>query len=242
MSGEASPRAQPVLAAAGLALGYDGRLVLADVDLAIRSGEFWFLLGPNGSGKSTLLRAMLGLLAPRAGALHLHPELARRDRIGFVPQGCELNPLLPTTVREFVRLGLVGIRSTRGDTRERLAWALAHAGLDGMGDRSYWTLSGGQRQRCLLARALVRRPSLLLLDEPTLHLDPGAETALIRLLAALNRDEGLTLLVVTHDVAMARAYASHVAVASGGRVVAGTRAAMFGSAALADALGVEAAS
>ncbi len=232
---------EPVIAARGLALAYDGRRVLSDVAFRIEAGEFWFLLGPNGAGKTTLLRAILGLLAPAAGELRLHPDLASRERIGFVPQGCELNPALPTTVREFVRLGLVGIRTGRADAADRLAWALAHAGLDGMGARSYWALSGGERQRCLVARALIRRPRLLLLDEPTLHLDPGAETALLRLLSALNREEGLTLLVVTHDLDTARAHASHLAIAGGGRLLAGPRDAILASEALAAGmLGAEA--
>jgi ABC-type Mn2+/Zn2+ transport system ATPase subunit len=175
-------------------------------------------------------------MAPEAGALRLHRELARREHVGYVPQGCELNPALPTTVREFVGLGLVGIRATRAQAAERLEWALGHSGLAGMARRSYWSLSGGQRQRCLLARALIRRPHLLLLDEPTLHLDPAAEAALVQLLARLNQEDGLTLLVVTHDLEMARARASHLALASGGRLVAGPRDALVASHALERAL------
>jgi ABC-type Mn2+/Zn2+ transport system ATPase subunit len=198
-------------------------VVLADVNLTVRQGEFWFIVGRNGSGKSTLLRAIIGTLPPSTGALRLHAELARRERMGYVPQRCELNPTLPTTVREFVLLGLVGTRTTRTDERVRLEWALSRAGLAGMARRDYWALSGGERQRALLARALVRRPSLLILDEPTTHLDPEAEEALSGLLASLNREEHLTLLVVTHDVAMADRHATHVAVVEGGTVRAGPR-------------------
>jgi zinc transport system ATP-binding protein len=200
--------------------------VLAGVDLTIRRGEFWFVVGRNGSGKSTLLGAIVGTLAPRAGSLRLDPALAPRQRLGYVPQRCDLNPSLPTTVREFVLLGLVGLRATRADERARLEWALGRAGLGGMADRDFWALSGGERQRALLARALVRRPSFLVLDEPTTHLDPEAEEALSRLLADLNREERLTLLVVTHDVAMAARYATHVALVADGRVRGGPRAAM----------------
>jgi ABC-type Mn2+/Zn2+ transport system ATPase subunit len=215
-----------VLEARRLTLAYDGRAVLANVDLTVRRGEFWFVLGRNGSGKSTLLRAIVGTLPPRAGALVLHPELARRERMGYVPQRCDLSPALPTTVREFVLLGLVGSRARRGDERDRLEWALARAGLAGMARRDYWSLSGGERQRALLARALVRRPSFLVLDEPTTHLDPEAEAALSALLADLNREERLTLLVVTHDVDLAARHATHVALVEAGTVRAGPRDAM----------------
>ncbi|MGH7966754.1 MAG: metal ABC transporter ATP-binding protein [Candidatus Binatia bacterium] len=212
-----------VLTTTGLSLGYVDRTVLRDVNLEIRSGEFWVFLGPNGSGKSTLLRALVELLPPRSGHLWRHPERARPDVIGFVPQRCDLNPTLPTTVREFVLLGLAGLRVSRQDQARRLAWALEKIGLNGMERKSYWALSGGQRQRALVARALVRQPTLLLLDEPTSNLDPATEEALVQLLVALHRDQGLTVLLVTHEFALAARYATHVALAHTGTVLAGPR-------------------
>jgi ABC-type Mn2+/Zn2+ transport system ATPase subunit len=206
-----------------VALGYDGRPVLEHVILQVRRGEFWFLLGPNGSGKTTLLRAILGILPPRAGAVRLHPTLARREQTGFVPQRCDFNPALPTTVREFVLLGTVGIRTSRTDEAERLEWALVRAGLAGMGRHDYWSLSGGQRQRALVARALVRRPSFLILDEPASNLDSVSQEALLELLAELNSTENLTLLFVTHDIDLAAHHATHVALAGAGTVLAGRR-------------------
>jgi ABC-type Mn2+/Zn2+ transport system ATPase subunit len=204
-------------------LAYDGRPVLEHVTLQVRRGEFWFVLGPNGSGKTTLLRAILGVLPARAGAVSLHATLARREHTGFVPQRCDLNPALPTTVREFVLLGTVGIRTSRADEAEQLEWALVHAGLAGMGRRDYWSLSGGQRQRALVARALVRRPSLLILDEPANNLDRVSEEALLHLLVELNRTEEVTPVFVTHDVDLAGRYATHVALAGAGTVLAGAR-------------------
>jgi ABC-type Mn2+/Zn2+ transport system ATPase subunit len=225
-----------VLEACGLTLAYDGRAVLTDVDLTVHAGDVWFLLGPNGAGKSTLLRAVLGMLAPRAGTLRLHPTLAGRATTGFVPQRCELNPTLPTTVREFVVLGTVGLPG--GDERARLGWALDHAGLAGMERRDYWSLSGGERQRALVARALVRRPRFLILDEPTNNLDPGAEEALLALLADLRRDEHVTLLIVTHDLRIAARYATHVALVADGTVLAGPRDVVLTQANLTRAFGV----
>jgi zinc transport system ATP-binding protein len=213
-----------VLEARDLALAYDGgKRVLEHVALSVRAGDFWFLLGPNGSGKTTLLHAILGLVPPAAGELRLHPALGARERIGFVPQRCDLNPALPTTVREFVLLGTVGVRATRREEAARLEWALAHAGLAGMARQSYWALSGGQRQRALVARALVRRPSVLILDEPTSHLDPGVEETLLQLLAELNREERLTILVVTHHIRAAALHATHVGLIRDRTVVAGER-------------------
>lgn len=212
-----------VLRAAKLSLGYEDRTVLTDIDLVVEAGEFWFFLGQNGGGKTTLLKAVLGLISPQAGQLWLHPELASRERIGFVPQRCDLNPTLPTTVREFVLLGLVGIRASRKEQAERLAWALEKMGLSGLAAQNYWSLSGGQRQRALVARALVRRPTVLILDEPTNNLDRPTEDALLQLLVALNKEERQTLLFVTHNVSIAMRYATHVGLLYSGKMLAGPR-------------------
>jgi ABC-type Mn2+/Zn2+ transport system ATPase subunit len=206
-----------------LELGYTARKVLSDVNLEIHAGQVWFLIGPNGTGKTTLLRALLGMLAPRSGTLEIDSDLASRERIGFVPQKCVVNPSLPTTVREFVSLGLVGTPIRGARRRENLRWALERVGLGGLEHAAHGSLSGGQHQRALVARALVRRPSLLILDEPTEGLDPGSEEAFLRTLADLNREDGVTLLFVTHKLEIADRYATHVALFHDGRVVSGPR-------------------
>src|SRR4029450_10640313 len=175
------------LQATELTLAYGQRTVLEHVSFEIHWGEFWYCLGPNGGGKTTLLRAILGELPPRSGQLWLHPELTQRQRIGFVPQRCDLNPALPTTVREVVVLGNVGTRMPRREYRTRLEWALTKVRLQDRLRHNYWSLSGGQRQRALVARALVRQPSLLLLDEPTNGLDLPTADALLHLLAELHQ-------------------------------------------------------
>src|SRR5688500_15954247 len=124
--------------AIGLSLRYGQRLLLQDVTFAIRTGEFWFCVGLNGTGKSTLIRALLGMHQPAAGQLLRHPLLAIQYSLGFVPQRCDLNPSLPTTVREFVLLGLVGLRVSRQERAARLAWVLERVGLEGMGRYNYW--------------------------------------------------------------------------------------------------------
>jgi ABC-type Mn2+/Zn2+ transport system ATPase subunit len=222
-----APAEAPVLLrTSGLGLAWDGVPVLGDVDMVVHSGEFWALAGPNGAGKSTFLQAVLGTVPAAAGGIRRHPRLAAQEHIGFVPQRGDMAATLPTTVREFVLLGLVGTRTGRGERPARLAWALAHAGLAGLGAHDLWTLSGGQRQRALVARALVRRPSLLLLDEPTTHLDHASEERLLELLMHLNRADGLTILMVTHDVAALLPGVSHVALFGDGGVRAGSVAAM----------------
>ena len=210
-----------------LSLGYGHKTVLTDVNLTVRAGEFWCFLGQNGVGKTTLLRGLLGLLHAQVGRLWFHPELGRRERMGFVPQGCDINPTLPMTARELALLGLVGIRSDRTQQHERLAWALAKMGLSDLADKDYWSLSDGQRQRVLVARALVRRPTLLILDEPTTNLDLTMEDSFLQTLSALHAEECNTVLFVTHDVRVAARYATHVGLITAGTLVAGPRAQML---------------
>jgi ABC-type Mn2+/Zn2+ transport system ATPase subunit len=217
--------------------GYAGSVVLEGVDLKVRRGEFWFVLGPNGSGKTTLLRAVLGLLPTQGGSVERHSEHAALSRIGFVPQRCAFSPALPTTVREFVSLGAIGSDRPSFAAGADLTWALDRARLGGMEDRDYWSLSGGQCQRALVARALVRRPSLLILDEPTEGMDLGSEAEFLETLDAMHRSGETTLLFVTHRVEIAARYATHVALVYEGGVKSGTRDDMLHSALVEETFG-----
>jgi ABC-type Mn2+/Zn2+ transport system ATPase subunit len=202
----------------GVRLAYGRQVILDDVCMEVRRGESWFFAGPNGTGKTTLLKAILGLLLPAAGTIRTH---LGHDRIGFVPQRCDFHPTLRTTVREFVTLGLVGIKVDRGERRRRLSWALDRVGLARMQSHDYGSLSGGQRQAASVARALIRRPALLLADEPTSGLDLAAQHAFLNLLADLRRTERLTLVLVAHDLMLAARHCSHVALFHEGGVLAG---------------------
>jgi len=210
-----------LITAAGLTTGYRGQVVSREISLEIRSGERWFLLGANGSGKTTLMRTLLGLIPPLAGSISHAGGRLDRSRIGFVPQRIETPPSLPTTLGEFVRLGLVRARRDGSADEARVARALATVDLADREDRSLWTLSGGQRQRASLARALVREPQVLLLDEPTSGLDVAGEDAFLRLLVGLNRERGVTLVIVTHDADVAAELATHVALFAPSGIVTG---------------------
>jgi len=214
-------RTEPIVRLRGVRMGYRRDVVLEDVDLEIGSGDAWFVIGPNGSGKTTLLRTILGLIPPLAGEVWRSEPHAGPARIGFVPQISSVSTALPTTVREFVSLGAIGGDRPRESRGEDLRWALDRVGLGGMESKSYWSLSGGQRQRALVARALLRRPALLVLDEPTQGLDVGAEDAFLETLEHLSQESGTTLFVVTHRLNLAFDHASHVALVDAGTVLAG---------------------
>lgn len=227
----------PLLQVDNLSVAYGKRVILKQVNFAVHAGEFWFLLGSNGMGKSTFLNCLLGLIPPQHGNYQLHPVLRSRARIGFVPQQCSFNPSLATSVREFVSLGLVGIKTHRVEREAALHFALQQLNLTALAHRNYWALSGGQQQRVRVARALVRRPYFLLLDEPTNGLDLSIQTELLQDLAHLQQ-EGLTILLVSHDVQLAAQYASHVALFDSGRVQAGTADALLTTATLKQLYGV----
>jgi zinc transport system ATP-binding protein len=193
----------PAIQDEGMSFAYGGgEDVLSDVNATVPAGEFLAVVGPNGGGKTTLVRLILGLLQPNAGRALLfgRPPHHTRHRAGYVPQHLHFDPSFPVTVHDVVRMGRLGLGASRSEDRSAVSRALAEVGLARVERHSFADLSGGQRQRALIARALACHPELLVLDEPTAHVDPGAQSDLMELLHALN--ERLTVLVVTHDIAM----------------------------------------
>jgi ABC-type Mn2+/Zn2+ transport system ATPase subunit len=230
---------RPLLVMDGVTLGYGRQVVLGDVTLTIRHGEFLGIVGPNGSGKSTLLKAILGLHPPLKGRVQVAPSGGRgetRLHYGYVPQRDTVNPLFPLSVRQIVamgRFGRVGIgrRLDRCD-RAVVDEALARVGIADLSCREYSQLSGGQRQRTLIARALCGEPDLLILDEPTNGMDLASEHALLELIAQLHREGNLTCLMVSHLLNNVANYADRIAIIAGERLEVGERESMLDEARL----------
>ncbi|HYU15854.1 MAG TPA: ABC transporter ATP-binding protein [Candidatus Acidoferrum sp.] len=211
---------------ADLACRLGGREVLAGITLRLEPGETLALLGPSGAGKSTLLRAILGLLAPSAGEVHIGGRLAsaagrvivppEERRLGMVFQDLALWPHL--TVAGNLRFVLRARRLERADEARAIAEALESVGLAGLAERYPAALSGGERQRVAVARALVARPRAVLLDEPLANLDVALRAELVALFRTVLRDAGVPAVHVTHDPAEALALAHRVAVVEAGRI------------------------
>lgn len=205
----------PVVEVEGLMFSYrkGDAPTLEDVNFTIKCGESGCIVGPNGGGKSTLLKLMLGLLTPDRGSVKifgLTPDAAAR-RIGYMPQYHQLDAAFPATVLEVALMGrarknLFGRYSK--DDLEKTRSALAEMGCSGIEKRSFSTLSGGQRQRVLIARALASEPELLLLDEPTANIDPGAEEQFYATLELLKGR--MTVLTVSHDLGFVSRETDHI--------------------------------
>jgi len=202
-------------------VGYKGSVVLEDVSLTVGAGECVALLGPNGSGKTTLFKTMIGILPPLSGTMRRSdPDL----RLGYVPQRERLDAIFPVTVAEVVRMG--GHRRVRPflplpeASREIVADALARVGSAGWERRLFAELSGGERQRVLIARALVSKPDLLLLDEPTTGVDLATEHAIIDLVRELIAS-GLAIVMVSHNLGTVERVASRVVWVHHGRLFSG---------------------
>jgi len=212
-----------------VSFSWPGRPVLHGVSLTLEPGEFVGLLGPNGSGKSTLLRLIAGTLRPASGELRVaglvpggKTRAALARRVALVPQV----PILPDgfTVAELTLLGrlphLRPFQAERATDHTAARRALVAAEALDLAERTLGELSGGERQRASLARALAQEPALLLLDEPTAHLDPGVSQGIMATLRRLNRDEGLTVLAACHDINLAAATCPRLVLLHEGRIIA----------------------
>lgn len=189
-----------LISATGLGVRHGAGFVLSDVDFHIERGEIVTVVGPNGSGKSTLIRALIGLERPTTGTVERAPGLV----IGYVPQRLHIDASLPMTVRRFLSL-------PRRVRDADAAAALERTGVGGLERRQLVGLSGGQFQRVLLARALLARPDILILDEATQGLDQPGTAAFYRLVEEVRTETGAAVLMVSHDL--------HVVMAASDRVI-----------------------
>ena len=218
----------PVFAASGVEFGYGGAVRLAGASFEVAEGEILGLVGPNSSGKTTLLRLLSKVHAPDRGEIRFRGRplgaVARLDLardVAVVPQEEQL--AFPVSVEELVLMG----RFPRSEGRlfegpadlARAREAMSLAGVLELSDHLVDTLAGGERQRALLARALAQEPRVLLLDEPTSHLDLLHQRHLVGLLRQLNRERGMTVIFVSHDLNLAGELADRLLLLSGGRVV-----------------------
>ncbi len=224
-----------------LNLGYDGRAVLERISLTIERGEFLALLGPNGAGKTTLLRGVLGLIPPLAGRIEYgFDRLATPP--GYVPQRETLDPIFPLTVFEVVLMGtyarLAPLQPVGRRQRQRALACLEQVGLRDLTNRPFWVLSGGQKQRVLIARALAVEPEILLLDEPTSGVDPGAAAVIMDLISRLNQERGLTVVLVSHHLQLVRSLVRSVIWVEGGGAVKGPTETMLAPERIADIFGM----
>ena len=210
-----------------LCVGYDGKPVLQNLDFEVFAGDYLCIVGENGSGKSTLMKTILGLQMPIGGRI-LTGDGLRKNEIGYLPQQTQIQKDFPASVREIVLSGCQGRCGSRPfynkEEKQLAEENIRKMQMENLSRRCYRELSGGQQQRVLLARALCAARRLLILDEPVTGLDPAAAQDLYRTLAYLNKNEGLAIVMVTHDLQSALQYADTVLYAGQGKWFHGTTA------------------
>ena len=199
---EKQPR--EVITIRNLWAAYDHQAVLEDINLSVTERDFVGIVGPNGGGKSTLLRVLLGLVQPTRGEVRIMGEPVEEGRrhVGYVPQLTSFDSDFPISVWDVVQMGLLGsrrlLRRYTDDDARAVEDALSRVDMLDQRDRPFGDLSGGQRQRAYVARALVSRPSILLLDEPVASIDQRVSSNIYELLKELN--QSVTIVMVSHDV------------------------------------------
>lgn len=206
-----------ILSVKGLYCGYGSVEVLSDVSFDVEKGDYIGLAGPNGAGKTTMVKAVLGLSEKLRGVIKLFGQDLKSfngwGRVGYLSQRVTaFNPLFPASVKEVVRLGLLPQKefpkrfSRTDDAKVRQSLALM--GISDLDSKPVADLSGGQQQRVFLARALVSNPELLILDEPGTALDPQSREDFFEFIKKLNRDNGITVILITHDTSQIGLYAN----------------------------------
>ncbi|MGI6486336.1 MAG: metal ABC transporter ATP-binding protein [Tepidanaerobacteraceae bacterium] len=210
----------------GIDFGYNVTPVLQDVSLKVNSGDYMAIIGPNGAAKSTLIKIMLGLLSPKTGSVKLFGQDVSNfhgwHEVGYVSQQAGMiNTAFPATVEEIVSSGYyLGFfkKVEKKKARLRINEVMDRVGISHISNKLIGELSGGERQKVFLAKALVKNPKVLFLDEPTTGLDAASTSEFYNILSRLNKIDKITIVIVTHDIWAVFEKASKIACVSGGRV------------------------
>ncbi len=196
-----------------IALGYEGRVVADEISFSVEKGDYLCIVGENGAGKSTLIKAMLNLVPPMSGDIILDKDILDGG-IGYLPQQTEVQRDFPASVREIVLSGCLGKSKGRVffSRKDKIIAEtnMKKLGISNLSNRCYRELSGGQQQRVLLARALCASDKILLLDEPASGLDPVATGEMYSVVSELNKKDGITIVMVSHDIRAAVKYSKHI--------------------------------
>ena len=210
----------PLIEIDRVSFSYGHTIVLEDVSFPINQGDFLSLIGSNGSGKTTLIKIILGLLTPSRGEIKIMgkpvTEFNEWQKLGYVPQkATHIDPFFPVSVREVVKMGLVSKMSIprfkKEEEERRIRNALNRVGMENYSNWRIGKLSGGQQQRVFIARAIVNQPCLLFLDEPTTGVDSETQGHFYDMLDTLNKEELITIVLVTHDIGIVNRHVSRVA-------------------------------
>lgn len=199
---------QPMIELRDVSFSYKDQHVMKDLNFSVKERDFVGIVGSNGAGKTTLLKMLVGLMPPTSGEIRLFGESIRSfrdwERIGYVPQKNALNMLFPATVREVVTSGLYTnkslFRRLSKDAKTKLEDALQVMRIEDIADKRIGRLSGGQQQRVFLARAMINRPDLLVLDEPTVGIDAETQDGFFELIRHMHQHHNITFLMVSHDI------------------------------------------
>lgn len=189
-----------ILTVKDLTMRFDNKIVFKDLNFQLKEGSMTALLGPNGTGKTTLINILMGLLIPTSGSF----KFAKGVRLGYVPQFRNIDSEYPLSIKAFVSLNAPIFKSAK--IKEQIHHELEETHLLDIQNVRMGEASGGQKQRAYLAQALLDHPNMIILDEATASLDPVAKEELMSLIKHLNKEHGMTVLFVTHDVPLARKY------------------------------------
>lgn len=201
-----------------LSMKFGDQEIFNKLNFSLEQGSMTALLGPNGAGKTTLVRILMGMLTPTKG----YYDLADDVKVGYVPQFRNIDPDYPLSIRSFIELNTPFFKSQK--VKDQVNHILQETYLKGLADIRMGEASGGQKQRAYLAQALLDQPNFIILDEATASLDPKAKEELMNLIAHLNEEHKMTVLFVTHDLALAKRYMKDYLYLSGGMVQQGKMA------------------